>query len=426
MYGQLIEKTVKELRELAKELHLSGSSKWKKEELIQQIQKVIDGENQVKTSDHKNDKASPTAEGILDLHSDGYGFLRSDEFISTEDDIYVAPTQIRKFNLKTGDFVQGPTRRKKEGEKFAPLMYIQKINNMAPEEIKNRPDFDALIPIFPVEKLKLEWDGGPLSNRIIDIIAPIGKGQRGLIVSPPKSGKTTLLKSIAQAVERNHPEVKLFVLLIDERPEEVTDIARSIRSKVVASTFDEEPENHIRLSEFVLDRCKRLVEQGEDVMILLDSITRLTRAYNLTSPSSGKTLSGGIDPTAFYKPKRFFGAARKLEDHGSLTILATALIDTGSRMDDVIYEEFKGTGNMEVHLNRELSEMRIFPAIDLFRSGTRREELLLSQREYETMRQLRWRMMHGNTVEIANDLLKAFQNTKNNEQLVQFIAGEMR
>ena len=287
--------------------------------------------------------------------------------------------------------------------------------------MRYRKDFDNLTPIFPLEKLGLEFPNCPISNRMMDLLSPIGKGQRGLIVAPPKTGKTTLLKSVAKAIERNNPETVLFVLLIDERPEEVTDMRRSIHSQVVASTFDEEPINHIRLSEFLLERAKRLVETGKDVVILLDSITRLTRAYNLSMPTSGKVLSGGIDPTSFYKPKRFFGAARKIEEGGSLTILATALIETGSRMDDVIFEEFKGTGNMEIHLSRELSDLRIFPAVDIFKSGTRKEELLLSQREYEVISTLRRKMQQEGNIKIGNDLIRSFKNTKDNQHLLDFL-----
>ncbi len=415
------EKTVKELRECAKELNLPGVSKLKKDELVSALTEVVLEGKEETLELNKKESQKRDAVGILDLHSDGYGFLRNDDFNSTEEDIYVSPTQIRRFRLKTGDFIHGVVREQREGEKFAPLIYLHSINDVSAENMRYRKDFDNLTPIFPLEKLGLEFPNCPISNRMMDLLSPIGKGQRGLIVAPPKTGKTTLLKSVAKAIERNNPETVLFVLLIDERPEEVTDMRRSIHSQVVASTFDEEPINHIRLSEFLLERAKRLVETGKDVVILLDSITRLTRAYNLSMPTSGKVLSGGIDPTSFYKPKRFFGAARKIEEGGSLTILATALIETGSRMDDVIFEEFKGTGNMEIHLSRELSDLRIFPAVDIFKSGTRKEELLLSQREYEVISTLRRKMQQEGNIKIGNDLIRSFKNTKDNQHLLDFL-----
>ncbi len=415
------EKTVKELRECAKKLNLPGVSKLKKDELVSALTEVVLEGKEETLELNKKESQKRDAVGILDLHSDGYGFLRNDDFNSTEEDIYVSPTQIRRFRLKTGDFIHGVVREQREGEKFAPLIYLHSINDVSAENMRYRKDFDNLTPIFPLEKLSLEFPNCPISNRMMDLLSPIGKGQRGLIVAPPKTGKTTLLKSVAKAIERNNPETVLFVLLIDERPEEVTDIRRSIHSQVVASTFDEEPINHIRLSEFLLERAKRLVETGKDVVILLDSITRLTRAYNLSMPTSGKVLSGGIDPTSFYKPKRFFGAARKIEEGGSLTILATALIETGSRMDDVIFEEFKGTGNMEIHLSRELSDLRIFPAVDIFKSGTRKEELLLSQREYEVISTLRRKMQQEGNIKIGNDLIRSFKNTKDNQHLLDFL-----
>lgn len=415
------EKTVKELRECAKKLNLPGVSKLKKDELVSALTEVVLEGKEETLELNKKESQKRDAVGILDLHSDGYGFLRNDDFNSTEEDIYVSPTQIRRFRLKTGDFIHGVVREQREGEKFAPLIYLHSINDVSAENMRYRKDFDNLTPIFPLEKLSLEFPNCPISNRMMDLLSPIGKGQRGLIVAPPKTGKTTLLKSVAKAIERNNPETVLFVLLIDERPEEVTDMRQSIHSQVVASTFDEEPINHIRLSEFLLERAKRLVETGKDVVILLDSITRLTRAYNLSMPTSGKVLSGGIDPTSFYKPKRFFGAARKIEEGGSLTILATALIETGSRMDDVIFEEFKGTGNMEIHLSRELSDLRIFPAVDIFKSGTRKEELLLSQREYEVISTLRRKMQQEGNIKIGNDLIRSFKNTKDNQHLLDFL-----
>ena len=415
------EKTVKELRECAKKLNLPGVSKLKKDELVSALTEVVLEGKEETLELNKKESQKRDAVGILDLHSDGYGFLRNDDFNSTEEDIYVSPTQIRRFRLKTGDFIHGVVREQREGEKFAPLIYLHSINDVSAENMRYRKDFDNLTPIFPLEKLGLEFPNCPISNRMMDLLSPIGKGQRGLIVAPPKTGKTTLLKSVAKAIERNNPETVLFVLLIDERPEEVTDMRRSIHSQVVASTFDEEPINHIRLSEFLLERAKRLVETGKDVVILLDSITRLTRAYNLSMPTSGKVLSGGIDPTSFYKPKRFFGAAKKIKKGGSLTILATALIETGSRMDDVIFEEFKGTGNMEIHLSRELSDLRIFPAVDIFKSGTRKEELLLSQREYEVISTLRRKMQQEGNIKIGNDLIRSFKNTKDNQHLLDFL-----
>lgn len=360
--------------------------------------------------------------GILDLHQDGFGFLRSEGYDSGDDDIYVPHTQVRRFRLKTGDYVEGLAREKHDDrEKFSPLIYINKVNGDGPEHLRERRNFEDLTPLYPDEKIDLEWGQEQYSMRIINLISPIGKGQRGLIVSPPKTGKTTLLKSIANAIGKNHPEMHIIVLLIDERPEEVTDMKRSVNAEVVASTFDELPQNHTRISEIVLERAKRLVEHGKDVVILTDSITRLSRAYNITSPYSGKTLSGGLDPMALHKPKRFFGAARNLEEGGSLTIIATALIETGSRMDDMIFEEFKGTGNMEVHLDRDLSELRIFPAIDIFKSGTRRDELLLSREELEAMRKIRRFLSSGNPQEIADKFQEMIHNTKSNQQLLDEI-----
>lgn len=356
--------------------------------------------------------------GILEVLPDGYGFLRGHNYLSGPKDIYVSPSQIRRFNLKTGDKIVGKGRIQKDGEKFQALLYVNSVNGDSPEVALRRRPFEQLTPIYPDERLTLESDPKELSTRLIDLIAPIGKGQRGLIVSPPKAGKTVLLKKIANAITLKHPEIEVIVLLIDERPEEVTDMQRSIKGDVIYSTFDEVPEHHIKVAEMVLERAQRLVEQKKDVVILLDSITRLARAYNLTIPPTGRTLSGGLDPGALHKPKRFFGAARNIEFGGSLTIIATALIDTGSRMDDVIYEEFKGTGNMELHLDRKLSEKRIFPAIDINRSGTRREELLLTQKELDGIWTIRKAMSNLGTAEVTEMIVNRLLVQKTNEEFV--------
>jgi len=360
-------------------------------------------------------------EGVLEVLPDGYGFLRSDNYLSGPKDVYVSPSQIRRFSLKTGDKIRGKGRIPKEGEKFQALLYVQSVNGDHPEAAAKRTPFEYLTPIYPDKRLTLETSPRELSTRLIDIIAPIGKGQRGMIVSPPKAGKTILLKKIANSITANYPEVYLIVLLIDERPEEVTDMERSIKGEVISSTFDEVPERHIKVAEMVLERAQRLVEHKKDVVILLDSITRLARAYNLTIPPTGRTLSGGLDPGALHKPKRFFGAARNIEFGGSLTIIATALIETGSRMDDVIFEEFKGTGNMELHLDRRLSEKRIFPAIDIMKSGTRREELLLSQRELESVFAIRKAMSNMGTGEVTEMLINKLMQTRNNDEFIKSI-----
>lgn len=360
-------------------------------------------------------------EGVLEVLPDGYGFLRSDNYLSGPKDVYVSPSQIRRFSLKTGDKVKGKGRIPKEGEKFQALLYVQSVNNDLPEIASKRVPFEHLIPIYPDSRITLETTPRELSTRLIDLIAPIGKGQRGMIVSPPKAGKTILLKKIANSITANYPEIELIVLLIDERPEEVTDMQRSIKGDVLYSTFDEVPEHHIKVAEMVLERAQRLVEQKKDVVILLDSITRLARAYNLTIPPTGRTLSGGLDPGALHKPKRFFGSARNIEFGGSLTIMATALIETGSRMDDVIFEEFKGTGNMELHLDRRLSEKRIFPAIDINKSGTRKEELLLSQKELESIWAIRKAMSNMGTSEVTEMLINKLIQTKTNEGFVSSI-----
>lgn len=357
-------------------------------------------------------------EGVLEVLPDGYGFLRSDNYLSGSKDVYVSPSQIRRFNLKTGDKVRGKGRIPKEGEKFQALLYVQNVNGDPPEVASRRIAFENLTPIYPDKRITLETAPRELSTRLIDLVAPIGRGQRGMIVSPPKAGKTILLKKIANSITNNYPEIELIILLIDERPEEVTDMQRSTKAEVIYSTFDKVPEHHIKVAEMVLERAQRLVEQKKDVVILLDSITRLARAYNLTIPPTGRTLSGGLDPGALHMPKRFFGSARNIEFGGSLTIIATALIETGSRMDDVIFEEFKGTGNMELHLDRKLSEKRIFPAIDINKSGTRREDLLLSQKELESIWAIRKAMSNMGTAEVTEMLINKLMQTKTNEDFV--------
>ena len=454
MSQELLEgKKISELREIAKAYGIPSFYKYKKDELIDVIiqflasSNVVEENNEEQTiepdisnikidikdidMDELSDNATEEiehlediniAEGILELHTDGYGFLRRDNYLSGDDDIYISPSQIRRFRLKTGDKVTGITRPPKVGEKFKALLYVKYVNGMNPESAIKRPDFDSLTPIYPKERLELETTSNDFATRMIDLVAPIGKGQRGMIVSPPKAGKTTLLKMVANAIAKNHPEVEIIILLIDERPEEVTDMKRSVKGDVVYSTFDELPKNHTKVAEIVLERAKRLVEHGKDVVILLDSITRLARAYNITIPPTGRTLSGGLDPGALHKPKRFFGAARKLEEGGSLTILATALVETGSRMDDVIFEEFKGTGNMEIHLDRKLSEKRIFPAVDINKSGTRREELLLSQKELETIWAMRKALGNSSTQDVTEGLIDKLIQTKTNEEFI----NEMR
>lgn len=420
--AELEGKTIAELRDIAKDLNVKSPTTYKKAQLIElilekQMEKFKD--NKLKQIEVLAEPDSVT--GVLEVLPDGYGFLRSSNYLPGPNDVYVSPSQIRKFNLKTGDLIKGKTRAAKEGEKYHALLYVEEVNDDRPEEAAKRPNFDDLTPIYPNRRITLEHWPTDLSTRIIDLIAPIGMGQRGLIVAPPKAGKTILLQKIANSVTKNHPNIKVIVLLIDERPEEVTDMQRSIKGEVIYSTFDELPEHHVRVAEMVLERAQRLVEQKKDVIILLDSITRLARAYNLIIPPTGRTLSGGLDPGALHKPKRFFGAARNIEEGGSLTILATALIETGSRMDDVIYEEFKGTGNMELHLDRRLSERRIFPAVDMNRSGTRREELLLSQDELEAVWYIRKALSSAQTAEITETLINRLMMTKNNEQFVDMI-----
>ena len=372
------------------------------------------------------DDGKSEVEGILELSEDGFGFLRFDNFLTSSKDIYVSPTQIRRFGLRTGDKILGISRKPRGTEKFGALLYVKEVNGLDPMTAKRRPWFDSLTPIFPDEKIVLENSSIDLSTRVMDLVAPIGRGQRGLIVAQPKAGKTVLLKKIAASVEDKYPDIELIVLLVDERPEEVTDMKRSLRhSEVIYSTFDEETKHHVKVAQMVIERAKRLAESGKDVMILLDSITRLARAYNMEVPASGRTLSGGLDPGALHPPKKFFGTARNLEEGGSVTILATALVETGSRMDDVIYEEFKGTGNMELHLDRQLSERRIFPAIDLYKSGTRREDLLLSQEEYQVMYMLRRAMSSGSVMDVTEEIIDNLSSTKCNKDFVNFMLKKL-
>lgn len=397
--------SMEELQGLAKEAEIKGVSGLKKKEIIQTLLR------------EETEKEGLTySQGVLEIMPDGFGFLRRVNYLPHDDDIYISASQIRRFGLRTGDLVSGKVRPPKENERYFALLQVVGVNNQDPEKASGRPAFTELTPIHPNEQLKLETSTDEMATRIIDLLIPVGKGQRGLIVSPPKAGKTLLLKKIANSMTQNNPQLEMIVLLIDERPEEVTDMRRSVRGDVLSSTFDEKPENHIRLAELVLERAQRLVEHGNDAVILLDSITRLTRAYNLVIPPSGRTLSGGIDPAAFYKPKRFFGAARKIEEGGSLTILATSLVDTGSRMDDVIYEEFKGTGNLELHLDRKIAERRYFPAIDIPRSGTRREELLLDNNTLELMWALRRTMniSNSNPAEFLEALIERLKKTDDN------------
>ena len=427
------------LKDLAKARGLKGISTMKKAELIERMleedEKVKNNaketvkELSANTGDkevHDIDKLDSgiTVRGILEVMQDGYGFIRSANYLPGDNDVYVSPSQIRRFNLKTGDILEGNTRIKTQQEKFSALLYLSKVNNIDPMKIMHRKNFEDMTPVFPNERLSLECGKTSTAMRIMDLMSPIGKGQRGMIVSPPKAGKTTLLKQVALSVQKNNPEVHLLILLIDERPEEVTDIRESIEGEnveVIYSTFDELPEHHKRVSEMVIERAKRLVEHKKDVMILIDSITRLARAYNLTVPPSGRTLSGGLDPAALHMPKRFFGAARNMREGGSLTILATALVDTGSKMDDVVYEEFKGTGNMELVLDRKLSEKRMFPAIDILKSGTRREDLLLSKEEQEAVESMRRALNGLRPEEAVDNILNMFSRTQNNEELIQMV-----
>ncbi|MBQ3516192.1 MAG: transcription termination factor Rho [Lachnospiraceae bacterium] len=446
------------LRDLAKSLGVKGVTTMKKEQLVDLLvekeaaqnkendkkepiskpvkneEKAIASEVDAEGEKAKNDDKSEmnmaeldsgiTTSGILEVMPDGFGFIRCENFLPGENDVYVAPSQIRRFGLKTGDIIEGNTRIKTQNEKFAALLYIRRINGYTPEAAQKRGNFEDMTPIFPDEKIKLDIPGAPVSMRIMDLISPVGKGQRGMIVSPPKAGKTTLLKSVAKCVKHSNPDMHMIILLIDERPEEVTDIREAIEGdnvEVIYSTFDETPEHHKRVSEMVIERAKRLVEHKQDVIILLDSITRLTRAYNQVIPPSGRTLSGGLDPAALHMPKRFFGAARNMREGGSLTILATALVETGSKMDDVVYEEFKGTGNMEMVLDRKLSEKRVFPAIDIPKSGTRREDLLLTPEEMEAINSMR-KAFNGMKAEDAVDkVIDLFSKTRNNKEFVEMM-----
>lgn len=406
----LQQKTLKEMYAFAKHYKIPYYGQMNKKELalaIMRAQEEATGFFQV--------------EGVLDINNaEGYGFLRPINYSTSQEDIYISSSQIRKFALRNGDLVSGPARPPRTGEKFNGLMQVGAVNGKDPEEAKERDHFPGLTPLYPEKQMQLETTTGRIASRMLDLICPIGFGQRGLIVAPPKAGKTSLLKEIANGITTNYPNAELIILLIDERPEEVTDIERTVDAEVVFSTFDQTPEHHIKVSELVLERALRLVEDGRDVIVLLDSITRLARAYNLTIPPSGRTLSGGIDPAAFYRPKRFFGSARNIEDGGSLTILATALIETGSRMDDVIYEEFKGTGNAEVHLSRELAERRVFPAIDVKRSGTRKEEILLEPHVLEAVWKVR-NTMKGDGLETSEQMVKQLRETKSNKDFIKRI-----
>ncbi len=373
-----------------------------------------------------SDENAQLAEGILEILPDGFGFLRGDNYQSTENDIYLGPAQIRRFNMKTGDRVKGILREPKNNEKFRAIIYVKSVNDMAPDASIRRKDFDRLVPVYPKERLTLEDGRDNLAPRIIDLMSPIGKGQRGIIVAPPRTGKTSILKNIANSIRHNSPDTELMILLVDERPEEVTDIRDSVDCDVIASTFDQDPSNHIKVTEMVLARAKGLVEMGRDVVILMDSLTRLARAYNLTINPTGRSLSGGLDPGALYGPKNFFGAARNIREGGSLTIIATALVDTGSRMDEVIFEEFKGTGNMELVLDRKLAERRVFPAIDIYKSGTRKEELLLSEEELEAAVAIRKQFGGRQLIETAEEIRTLMKNTKDNDQFVQVVRKTLK
>ena len=427
--------TLAELRETAKKNNIKSITTYKKDELIDLLNNLKNKERE--EDNEKVDKpekpdylkelnSGVIAEGILEVLSDGYGFLRRNNYLSGANDVYVSPAHIRRFNLKTGDYIEGTLRIPKENEKFSAILFINSVNGDSPLSIITRPSFEKLVPIYPDEQIKLETNENKLAGRLIDVVSPIGKGQRGMIVAPPKTGKTTLLKSIANSIIKNHPEIHLIVLLIDERPEEVTDMQRSIvgnNIEVVYSTFDEQPEHHRKVAEMVLERGKRLAEQGKDLVILLDSITRLSRAYNILTPSSGRTLSGGLDPATLYMPKKFFGAARNIENGGSLTILATALVDTGSKMDDVIFEEFKGTGNMELVLDRKIAERRIFPAIDIQKSSTRKDELLLNKEELDASYYVR--KFFGNNqvqnIDVTEKIFSLLKSTKNNKEFFKIL-----
>ena len=401
-------KTLQELYAIAKDLNIPNLRQLKKHDLIFKI---------LEAQTEKN--GFMFAKGVLEILPENYGFLRTAGYLPSREDVYVSQTQIRRFDMQNGDYVTGQVRPPKEGEKYYSLLKIEAINGVNPEEARQRVPFDNLTPIFPNNRYTLEYPGCPMASRLIDLVSPIGMGQRAMIVSPPKAGKTTVLKNIANSITANFPEAVIKVLLVDERPEEVTDMQRSVKGEVVASTFDEPPEDHIRIAELLLESTKRIVEAGKDVVILLDSITRLARAYNLVTPPSGRTLSGGLDPTCLHRPKRFFGAARNIEEGGSLTIIATALVETGSRMDDIIYEEFKGTGNMELHLNRKLADRRIFPAIDVRLSGTRREELLMEDKDLKKMWLLRKVMDSYETVDATEQLIERMKTFKTNKAFME-------
>lgn len=433
--------SLSQLREVAKEHSIKNITKFKKDELIEKIKECAkeklenETEEAVKKeiSSKQAEKNEPIPEerkseitGVLEVLPDGFGFLRSDNYLTGTNDIYVSPVQIRRFNLKTGDLICGISRLPNEGERFGAIIYVKTVNGDTPDKAIKRKPFDSLIPIYPDKRLTLETNPNDYAVRLIDLMAPIGCGQRGIIVAAPKTGKTTLLKNIANSITKNHNDVKLIVLLIDERPEEVTDMKRSIDGEVIYSTFDELPEHHIKVAEMTLERAQRLVEHGKDVVILLDSLTRLARAYNLTIPPTGRTLSGGLDPGALHKPKRFFGSARNIENGGSLTILATALVETGSRMDDVIFEEFKGTGNMEVHLDKKLSERRIFPAIDIYKSGTRKEELLLTPEEKEAVWSIRRSLGKDLTQDVTEKIITRLVKTKTNKEFIDSIKKQKK
>lgn len=422
------------LRDVAKNRGIKGTSGMRKDAVIEamlaedertsaaEMVKSQAAETGKSVSDMEQLDSGQSVRGFLEVMADGFGFIRSDNYLPGENDVYVSPAQIRRFGLKTGDIVAGNTKVKTEKEKFCALLYVKSVNGLHPEANAKRPNFEDLTPIFPNERIRMERAGGSIAMRIVDEIAPIGKGQRGMIVSPPKAGKTTLLKDVAKSITKNNPEMYLIILLIDERPEEVTDVKEAIEGRnveVVYSTFDELAERHKRVSEMVIERAKRLVESGKDVAILLDSITRLARAYNLIVPPSGRTLSGGLDPAALHMPKRFFGAARNMREGGSLTILATALVDTGSKMDDVVYEEFKSTGNMELVLDRKVAEKRVFPAIDIPKSSTRREDLLLNPDEQQAMDNIRKGLNGMKADDAVETILNLFTRTRNNEEFVQ-------
>jgi transcription termination factor Rho len=408
--AELETKSLNELQDLAKDLSIPNFRRFRKQELIMKILQV-----------QTEQSGLMIRSGILEIMQEGYGFLRTSGYLPGQEDIYVSPSQIKRFGLRVGDEVLGQVRAPKDNEKYYALLRVEAVNGLDPEQARSRPDFEKLTPVFPHERLNLELPQSDLTVRIVDLFSPIGKGQRAMLVSPPKAGKTTLLKKIGQSVVQNHQEIYLMVLLLDERPEEVTDMRRSVEAEVIASTFDRPPEEHVQVADLVLERAKRLVEGNRDVVVLLDSLTRFSRANNLVIPPSGRTLSGGLDPAALHRPKRFFGAARKIEEGGSLTIVATALIDTGSRMDDVIYEEFKGTGNMELHLNRKLQERRTFPAIDIKLSGTRREELLLNDEELRKVWVLRKSLETLDTVAMTELILDRLRKTPNNQAFLRSI-----